>query len=273
MTTGTPTRPVALEELRRAWLAVQSGDFRHQTKAHRPAPVASAPSGTVWTPASGERVVPVVGAAGGSGATTVALALVTTVGGRARLVECCPASQTGLAAASTAELGVDALGWLHGSRDQVLLERADGARPMMDPVPLPAPIATPAVTVVDAGSQLDQLLDGSGWLTAMLAGAPVVVVVARANVPGLRRLECALHLLGEGRAVAAVVGPPLRRWPREVRHSVGALTAGLMDARRLVEIPEDHRLAVQGLTPNPLPGPLLSAAASLLALTEGPPHD
>ncbi|MBK8462870.1 MAG: hypothetical protein IPL36_07545 [Nigerium sp.] len=271
MTTGTPTRPVALEELRRAWLAVQAGDFRHPSKA-RATPAITAPAGTVWTPASGERVVPVVGAAGGSGATTVALALVTTVGSRARLVECCPASQTGLAAASTAELGVDALGWLHGSRDQVLLERADGARPTMDPVPLPAPIATPAVTVVDAGSQLDQLLNGSGWLTAMLAGAPVVVVVARANVPGLRRLECALHLL-EGRALAAVVGPPLRRWPREVRHSVGALTAGLMDARRLVEIPEDRRLAVQGLTPVPLPGPLLSAAASLLALTEGPPHD
>ena len=272
MTTSAPTRPVALEELRRAWLAVQAGDFRRPTKA-RSAPAAPARTGTVWTPASVERVVPVVGAAGWSGATTVALALATAVGGRARLVECCSASQSGLAAASTAELGADDLGWLHGSRDQVLLDRADGVRPTPDAVPAPAPVQDSTVTVVDVGSHLEQILAGAGWLTCLLTDAPVVVVVARATVPGLRRLESSLHLLGGHRVVAAVVGPSLRRWPRSVRHSAGDLTGALLEAGRLVAIPKDHALAVHGLTPDPLPAPLLQAAATLLALTEGNPHD
>ena len=145
MTTATiPAQPVAVEELRRAWLAVQAGAFRHPATRPPapPAPQAAAPAGptaSVWTPASGERVLPVVGAAGSSGATTVALALATSAGGRARVVECCTASHSGLVAASTAELGADDVGWLHGSRDLVLLDRADGPRPTLDAVPAPPP--------------------------------------------------------------------------------------------------------------------------------------
>ncbi len=82
MTTSAPTRPVALEELRRAWLAVQAGDFRHPTKARTGTGASAIADVTrAWTPASGERVVPVVGAAGSCGATTVALALATAVEG------------------------------------------------------------------------------------------------------------------------------------------------------------------------------------------------
>lgn len=272
MTTTAATRPVAVEELRRAWLAVRAGDFRHPTKT-RPAPAAPPRPGLVWTPASGERVVPVLGAAGGSGATTVALALATAVGGRARLVECCSASQSGLAAASTAELGADDLGWVHGSRDQVLIDRADSVRPTLDAVPPPAPAETPLLTVVDAGSQLEQVLAGRGWLTTLVSEAPVIVVVTRATIPGLRRLECGLHLLGAERTVAAVVGPPPRRWPRPVTHTLGELTRRLIDSGRLVAIPEDRALAVHGLTPHPLPARLVAAAATLLALTEGTSHD
>lgn len=272
MTTTAPTRPVALEELRRAWLAVQAGDFRHPTKA-RTAPAAPARTGMVWTPASGERVVPVVGAGGGCGATTVALALATVVDGSARLVECCSASQSGLAAASTAELGADDLGWLHGSRDQVLLDRAPSNRGHPQPVPTPAPVEGPVVTLVDVAHPLEVVVAGDGWLTQLLTEAPVVVVVARATVPGVRRLESGLHLLRGHRVVAAVVGPALRRWPRPVRHCLGELTGALLEAGRLVAIPEDRALAVHGLTPDPLPTPLLQAAATLLALTEGNPHD
>ena len=111
--TAQTTRPVAVEELLRAWHAVQDGAFRHPARPQDVAP--ATPIATVampkpaerWTPTSGELVVPVVGAAGSCGATTVALALATVVEGRARVVECASASLSGLAAASTAELGAD----------------------------------------------------------------------------------------------------------------------------------------------------------------------
>ena len=276
MTTATiPAQPVAVEELRRAWLAVQAGAFRHPATRPPapPAPQAAAPAGptaSVWTPASGERVLPVVGAAGSSGATTVALALATSAGGRARVVECCTASHSGLVAASTAELGADDVGWLHGSRYLVLLDRADGPRPTLDAVPAPPPAEAPLLTIVDVGHQLEQILAGSGWLSGLLTGGPMVVLVARATVPGLRRLESSLHLLA-GVPVAAVVGPPLRRWPRPVRSSVCRLTGSLIESGRLVQVPEDRQLAALGITPRPLPGPLLGAAGSLFALAEGTP--
>ena len=44
MTTNAAGRPVALEELRRAWLAVQAGDFRHPPEG-RPAPLMPASTG------------------------------------------------------------------------------------------------------------------------------------------------------------------------------------------------------------------------------------
>lgn len=270
--TAQTTRPVAVDELRRAWLAVQAGEFRHPAPKRRPVAPPLPTSPERWTPASGELVVPVVGAAGSCGATTVALALATAVEGRARVVECASASLSGLAAASTAELGADDHGWLHGTRDHVRLDRADGVRPTPDDVPTPSPTDAPVVTIVDLGSQPEQVAAGHGWLTRLLADAATIVVVARASVPGLRRLESSLHLLGADRTVAAVLGPPHRRWPRAAAHSVGTLTGALIEAGRLVEIPEDRILALHGLTPDPLPAPLLTAAGALLSLIEGNPH-
>lgn len=270
--TAQTTRPVAVDELRRAWRAVQAGDFRHSVPKRRTLAPASPPPAQQWTPTSGELVVPVLGAAGSCGATTVALALATVVDGRSRVVECASASASGLAAASTAELGADDHGWVHGTRDQVQLDRADGGRPNPDGVPHPSSVDTFVVSVIDLGSQLEQLLAGHGWLTGLLTDAPTIVVVARATVPGLRRLESALHLLDSNRAIAAVVGPPRRRWPRPVGHSTGGLTGALIEAGRLVEFPEDRALAVHGLTPDPLPSALLAAAGVLLSLIEGNPH-
>lgn len=270
--TAQAMRPVGVDELRRAWLAVQAGDFRrHAPKPRTPMP-ASPAINQEWTPAPDESVIPVVGAAGSCGATTVALALATAVHGRARVVECASASLSGLAAASSSELGSDDHGWVHGTRDHVQLDRADGVRPTLDTIPIPSPIDTPVVTVVDVGSQVAQVLAGHGWATGLLADAATVVVVARASVPGLRRLESSLHVLGAARVLAAVLGPSRRRWPRAVAHTVGTLTRELIDAGRLVEIPEDRTLAIQGLTPDPLPAPLLTAAGVLLSLIEGNPH-
>ena len=268
--TAQATRPVGVDELRRAWLAVQAGDFRHVRPKQRAVVPASPGAAVEWTPASDELVIPVVGASGSCGATTVALALATAVKSPARVVECASASLSGLAAASNAELGADDHGWVHGTRDHVQLCRAPGFRETPETVPTPSPTDAPVVTVVDLGSQLSQVLAGHGWLTSLLADAPTVVVVARATVPGLRRLESSLHLLDD-RAVAAVLGRPHRRWPRAVAHTVGALTGELIDSGRLVEIPEDRAVAVHGLTPDPLPAPLLAASRTLLSLIEGNP--
>lgn len=270
--TAQATRPVGVDELRRAWLAVQAGDFRHPAGKQRAVAPAALAAAVEWTPASDEVVIPVVGAAGSCGATTVALALATAVDGRARVVECASASASGLAAASTAELGAHGHGWVHGTRDHVHLERADGARPTPDDIPTPAPTEAATVTVLDLGSPLDEILAGHGWLARLAAIAPTMVVVARASVPGVRRLESTLHLVETDRVIAAVLGPPQRRWPRPVANSVGKLTETLIHAGRLVEIPEDRNLAVHGLTPDPLPARLVTAGGVLLSHLEGNPH-
>ena len=176
-------------------------------------------------------MVPVVGAAGSCGATTVSLALATAAGRGARVVECASASSSGLVAASTRELGSDDHGWVHGARDQVLLDRAAGTAPHPDHLPTPPPADAPLLTVVDMGSQVEQVVAGHGWLTRLLTDAPTVVVVARASVPGLRRLECCLHQIGPDRTLVAVVGPPAAagpgcsRTPR-VRSPLRGLTPG-----------------------------------------------
>lgn len=270
--TAQATRPVGVDELHRAWLAVQAGDFRHPAAKPRAVAPASLATAVEWTPAADDLVIPVVGSSGSCGATTVALALATAVKGPARVVECDSASLSGLAAASTAELGADGHGWVHGTRDHVQLERADGVRPTPDALPTPSPVDASVFTVLDVGGPLEQLLAGHGWLTGVLADVATVVVVARATVPGLRRLESTLHLLDADRTLAVVLGPARRRWPRPVAHSVGERTGALIDASRLVEVPEDRTLAVQGLTPEPLPASLLAAAGVLLSHLEGNPH-
>ena len=72
----------SVAELREAWRAIEAGEFAH---GPRSAPTARS-AATVWTPAPSERVVAVVGCAGGVGASTVALALATAAAVPARVV-------------------------------------------------------------------------------------------------------------------------------------------------------------------------------------------
>ena len=271
MTAPTVPRLVGVDELRRAWLAVQAGDFRpRQTIRSRPASRRDVPaSGSLWTPSHGERVVPVVGSAGSCGATTVALAIATAVAGPARVVECASVSATGLAAASTTELGSDDGIWTRGARSHVLLDRAAALRGDSRDLPHPSAGAAPMLTVVDVAQPIDQVIAGDSWLARLATESPRLVVVGRVSVPGLRRLESCLGLLDAERTALALVGPPLRRWPREVIHSTGTVTAGLLAEGRFVEVPDDRILAVRGLTPAPLPAPLIAAGSSLLHLMEG----
>ena len=70
----TTNRPVGADELRRAWRALQDGQFRGrpQTAPQRRKPFTSRSPDLAWQP--GETVLPVVGCVGRAGASTLALA-------------------------------------------------------------------------------------------------------------------------------------------------------------------------------------------------------
>jgi len=290
--TPTPTTPsrngggpvASLGELQRAWEAVQAGRFRtgsrpdtgRETTAPSRAPIrapsraAGGGTATGWFPA--ETVIPVIGAGGGVGATSLALALATASSAPGRVVECCSASASGLAAASTAELGATATGWRRGLREgahhRVLLERAAAPMTTAAAVPLPTDPDRPlAITFLDCGWDLDQLLC-DGWLARLVTAAPALVVAATATIPGLRRLEVTLAALGaddQSTGVhVGVLGPRRKRWGRLVEGSLGPATRALDTRGGLVEIPLDRELAAHGLTAAPLPRLLLNAASRLL---------
>jgi len=306
------SRPVAVVELQRAWTAVRAGDFRHtqdRTAPSRPGkpdihrdvdrdvehghaqvvdvvPAEGAASASaVWAPATGERILPVVGSAGSVGASTVALALATASANReeapeavrSRVVECCSATSSGLAAASTAELGRHDSGWVRGTRERVLIERAGEVLVSAAHVPTPATAsddqvddrdAAAGVTVLDTGWETGQLMATVCWLRDAVRRAPTVVVVARPTMPGFRRLEATLELLEDGYGIStqlALLGTRRQRWAKGVEHSAGPRTRAALREDRMTEIPEDRLLAVAGLSSTPLPPGLLAAADHMLA--------
>lgn len=251
---------VAVDELTSAYQAAVNGEFR--TRRHRSEHMVDP---VTWTPTPTEQVAVVVGCHGGAGASTVALGLAEAAGD-ARVVECCTAAASGLAAASSAELGAMGDGWVRGSRGSVLIERqADRIGSAVDcPLPLPG---TASLTIVDCGWEPDLLASGDGWL-GDLVSSERVVVVARPTVPGLRRLEGAVEVLGSGRVWAVVVGVE-RRWPRPVERALGPRGRALRRDGRLIGLPHDPTLAINGLTPKPLPASIITACSALLSLLEG----
>jgi hypothetical protein len=206
---STPTRPVGVDELLRAHRSLMAGDFRrHPPRSH-----------TGWNPA--EPILPVVGAAGGTGASTLALALATAAGGR--VVECASPIASGLVAAPIAELGRHDSGWLQGTRDTVLIERPAALLTALAHLPAPTtPNDTPPLTVVDVAWELGHVLAAPSWVADLLRHSPTVVVTATATIPGLRRLEAALAMLAHTRAVAAVLGP--RRTKPQSTDEVGRVS-------------------------------------------------
>jgi hypothetical protein len=261
---------VSVDELKRAWNAVQAGRFRTGTGTGATPDLHQPPSplaGKAWEPGPGERVLPVIGCAGSCGATTISLALAGAAAMPARVVECSTAGASGLAAASTAELGLHESGWTRGTRDGILLERASNVLMSIQEVPTPSVPDRPiALTVLDIGWEIGQILATPGWPGGQVRGAELVVLVTTATVPGLRRLEGALDLLVGTSTCAAVIGPRPKKWPRPVGCSAGPRTRALEEAGRLVAVPEDRALAIAGLDPTALPASLLQAAAALLRL-------
>lgn len=247
----------SLDELRRAVRAM---------RADRPVavvrPVAPADR---WSAATDERVVLVCGCGGSAGATTIALAL-ATVAGRARVVEACGGSASGLAFAASVELGMIDGGWLRGARDEVVVERRADSVTSLDTLPAPSPSDLP-VTIVDSSWDIADVLASSGWLGDLARSSDLVVLVAPATVPGFRRLEAAIELVGESRALAATVGA--KRWPRPVERTAGAALRRLRADGRVVHVAAVPALAISGLTPDPLPPALTRPALTLLTLEEG----
>ena len=177
---------------------------------------------------------------------------------------------TGLAAYATAEMGDTDRGWLRGTRGAVVLEHTSTV--ISAPCDLPRPAADSEVdlTVVDTGWEVGAVYATNRWLSSAVFAAPHVVVATTATVPGMRRLESVLHLLSPHvRVVVAVLGPRLRRWPKEVRHSMGERTRALARGDALVDVPRDPRLGVRGLDDSPLPAGVLAAAGQILAQLTG----
>ncbi len=269
MTATVHQRPVSVAELRRAWHAVQDGRFRGRAASSSGFNLDAPTTSTTWTPAGGEEVLVVLGCAGSVGATTVAVAIGSAVEGAARVVECAPLPRSGLAAACDAELGVHPSGWVQGTRGGrlVLLRRGDPAPDPAD-VPLPPETEGAVVTVVDAGL-VWPTLHGSGWVSGLVGSASQLVLVGRLSVPGLRQLEGCLDLLGTDRVAVAVGGPPRSRWPRQVACTAGPLLRRVEADGRLVCVPWDRQLALQGVTAEVLPRPVLAAGRELLGLMKG----
>jgi hypothetical protein len=272
-TLGSRRAAVSVDELKRAWSAVQAGRFRTGNGVTRelrePAPQ---PASNAWEPGQGERVLPVIGCVGSCGASTIALALAGAAAFPARVVECSSVTASGLVAASTAELGLHESGWTRGTRDGVLLERASNVLVSVEEVPTPSvPDRIIGLTVLDVGWEIGQVLTMPAWLGEQVRSADLVILVTTATVPGLRRLEGALELLAGTSTCAAVIGPKRKKWPRAAEYSAGPLTRALDQAGRLVDVPEDRALVIAGLDATPLPTPLLDAAAALLRLL--PPAD
>lgn len=247
----------SLDELRQAFRAMRTDQPRAQAPA--------APAQVRWSPVSGERAVLVCGCGGSFGTTTVALAL-ATVAGRARVVETCGGTASGLAYAASAELGVIDRGWLRGSRDGVLVERRSDAASWPERLPTPAH-SDAQLTVVDCSWDIATVLTSAGWLGDLARTVESVVLVARATIPGLRALEASAALVGGDRAIAVTVGA--NRWPPPVEQSAGAVVRRLRDEGRIVLVPEVRALAISGLTPDPLPVAITRSAEHLLTLLEG----
>ena len=250
--TTTATRPVSVDELRRAYMAMTAGDFRpgrpRQATADR------------W--AQQGPLVPVVGACPGSGASTLVLALATAAG-TARIVECAPAETAGLVAATTAELGRDRHGWMRGCRDEVMIERPSRSVHSPGEVPTPAVTDSPLV-LVDVAWGIEFVLDSAGWLGDLLRRPAPVVVTAVPTVPGLRRLDAVLHRLN--RPVVAVVTPARGRLPKQVVRALDDLRHTHQLADRIVPVPLDPHLRTRGPDSSQLPQPVVRAAAQVLKI-------
>lgn len=259
--------PVPVAELQRAWQAVEAGEFRTGEPAKRRRQSNWTPSGTT---------IAVLGASGRVGASLCAVGLATAAEEPSRVVECSPMHATGLAAATTAELGVTAGGWRRGTRGSVQIERTTSSSESVEDVPVPED-GGGVLTVVDTGWDLNQILCSSSWLNTVVTTVPLMVVTV-ATIPGLRALAIALQMTSRPDDTwCAVLGPPLKKWPKQLRIAADQRVQAAIDDGRLTTIPHAADLALNGLTTDPLPPHLVAATTpvfgQLVEHAKGSHHD
>lgn len=238
----------SLAELRAAYTALQNGTFADLCTDF------STPVETDHQLALAGRVVGVVGVSAGIGTTTVALAVAETLGA-SRLVELAASHASGLAAASTAELGTRA-GWNLGQRNELRLERRltpDATIPALDDDDSDGE----DVTVVDLGT-----------VTQSIPAAALLVVVAPCSVPGIRRLNACLTTLNPTQLVVVVTGAPGRTLPRQVAGAFAPALRAAAAGGRVLVVPECPALRLAGVTADPLPRLLRTALAPIPDLLE-----
>lgn len=249
----------SVAEVLRAAQSLEAGHFR---ELHPPLEREPGDRGrpAAW-PHHGQAVA-VAGARGGVGATTLALAIAEVAGPQARLVDTSRMHASGLASATTAELGVTETGWRRGTRANLVIERAASDWPTSRHVPVPEP-SDHALTVVDVGRDILDVASGETWLAGMVESAPLLIV-ASATVPSLRRLDATLTALDRpGPLAVAIVGAPRRRWPRPLAAAITPRIRQIADAGALIVIRPDPDLSWSGISTDPLPASLLRSAETV----------
>ncbi|MCK5891713.1 hypothetical protein [Aeromicrobium sp.] len=254
----------SLAEVQRAAAALESGEFQTGPPGQRRAQATH----ETWDPA--EAVIVIAGAAARVGTTVAATAIAEAAATEVRMVEAGPMHTTGLAEATTAELGVRATGWRQGQRDLVLIERTTSSHERPENVPPPAPTER-GLTVVDISWDLTRVVASGSWLAVALASHPLVLTTT-ATAPGMRALEAAIDVCGRDDVHAMVLGPDRKKWPKTVTVAATGAVEQLAQRGRLHTIPFDRHLAVTGLDRAPLPPAVRRAAKSALTSVTRPPE-
>jgi hypothetical protein len=278
----------SLEELQAAAAAARRGDFalHRPTSAGSPAPGTprlAAPTAPAVRDTSGWRpsgpVVAVMAGHSGAGASTVSVTLAEALadaGTRVRIVEIADASRSGLAGATTAELGEDGTGWRRGRRGDIHIDRLAFRAAAIEQVPAPAAAPHPdEVLVLDIGWPARDALAAAGWLATAIAES-ALLLVCRPTVPGIRQTEYLLAELAEQTPATSVavasIGPA--RWPGAATASAGPQIRAAREAGRVITVPIDRRVETDGVSAEALPKALAAAGKALAAALPSPAlHD
>ncbi|WP_328442858.1 hypothetical protein [Amycolatopsis sp. NBC_00438] len=232
------------------------------------------------------RIVPILAASPGAGATSIAVAIADALqlaGRSVLLIDAGDPVRSGLGRAARADGPRrdgpgPAAGIRFSRRARAVLARLDVSQSAAEPVIFPPPpfwhpgSRSLDVTVVDIGHDpwrlaTDPALGPGQWLRVG-SPSPIPALVVRPSVPGLAHAEQVLARL-EPWVRANAVTPPTqllvvgaRRWPKGVAGTAGRRTSILLpDA---VFFPHDRAVAVRGVTADVTPPALQSAAEHLL---------